>query len=204
MKKQITYKRAGDGFQCDVFREDGFTFSVYFRNEPSPRKYKRMGLSDLHACTMALFDAVEDTHTRIWMDNLYVSSLFCRAAYGHNKKVLVAGVARVSRGVPKVVMQHVEKDKKKPLALKGTLRATVLEGDNRCSQLVACSFYDSKPVYFISMVAESIDGITKERKVFDKDEQVVTPMEFSRLHMTDDNNNNMYKVDIANQLRNYY
>ena len=204
MKKRITYKRAGDGFQCDALCENGFTFSVFFRNEPSPRKYKRMGFSDLHARVMALFDAITDAHTRIWMDNLYVSSLFCRAAYCHDKKILVAGVARASRGVPKVVMQHIEKDKKKALALKGTVKAAVLEGDNRCPQLVACSFYDSKPVHFISMIADSIEWITKERTVFDKDDQVVTAMEFLRLNMTDDYNNNMHEVDIADQLRNNY
>jgi len=204
MKKRITYKRAGDGFQCDALCENGFTYSVFFRNEPSPRKYKRMGFSDLHARTMALFDSIEDAYTRIWMDNLYVSSLFCRGAYQHDKKVLVAGVARKSRGVPKVVIQREEKDPKKALALKGTVKAALLEGDSRCPQLVACSFYDSKPVHFISMVAESIEWLTKERKVFDKDEQIVTAIEFLRLNMTDDYNNNMHEVDIADQLRNNY
>jgi len=80
----------------------------------------------------------------------------------------------------------------------------VLQGDRNCPDLVACSFYDSKPVHFISMVAESLEWITKTRAVFDKEEQTMTALDFLRLNVTDECNNNMHEVDIADQLRNNY
>ena len=48
-KMRITYKKEGDGFQCDALCDDGFTFSVFFRNEKAPSKYTKKGLSPLHA-----------------------------------------------------------------------------------------------------------------------------------------------------------
>ena len=38
-KRMITYKRAGDGFQCDALYENGFTYQFYFRNHPDSLKY---------------------------------------------------------------------------------------------------------------------------------------------------------------------
>ena len=32
----ITYKKEGDGFQCDALCDDGYTFTFYFRHEPPP------------------------------------------------------------------------------------------------------------------------------------------------------------------------
>jgi hypothetical protein len=51
-KLRMSYKKEGDGFQCDALCDDGFTFSIYFRNEPTPRKYTSQGLSPLHAAKM--------------------------------------------------------------------------------------------------------------------------------------------------------
>ena len=114
MKQRIKFKRASDGFMCDALCESGFTYQVYFQNEPSPRKCKRMGLSDLHARVMALFDSLDDCYTRIWMDNLYVSAKFCRSSYNHDKKLLVAGVARLgSKGVPRHIIQREPKEPKR-------------------------------------------------------------------------------------------
>ena len=47
-KKRITYKTAGDGFQCDALCESGFTYQFYFRNDPAPPKYLKKKLSPLH------------------------------------------------------------------------------------------------------------------------------------------------------------
>ena len=37
-KLRITYKKEGDGFQCDALCQDGYTFTFYFRNQPVPKK----------------------------------------------------------------------------------------------------------------------------------------------------------------------
>ena len=73
-KLRITYKAEGDGFQCDALCDDGVTFCVFFRNENPPQKYIKMGMSPLHARVMWLFDKLLEKHTRIWMDNLYISA----------------------------------------------------------------------------------------------------------------------------------
>ena len=69
-KLRTTYKKEGDGFQCDAFCQDGYTFTFYFRNQPAPKKYLDQGLSPLHSRAMAMFDYIRDEHHQCRMDNL--------------------------------------------------------------------------------------------------------------------------------------
>ena len=55
-KLRIIYKKEGDGFQCDCIAEDGYTFTLYFRNQPAPKKWLEKGYSTLHSRCMTLFD----------------------------------------------------------------------------------------------------------------------------------------------------
>ena len=48
-KMRITYKKEGDGFQCDCICDNGYTFTFYFRNQPAPKRWLDQGLSPLHA-----------------------------------------------------------------------------------------------------------------------------------------------------------
>ena len=50
------------------------------------------------------------------------------------------------------------------LRTRGTVKACVLTGDSSCPGLVAASFYDSKPVYFVSNACEKVEWKKKERK----------------------------------------
>ena len=88
-KRRITYKRAGDGFQCDALCENGFTYQFYFRNHPAPPKYLKMKLSPLHSRVMALFDSLTDRNHICAMDNLYNSDNFCRVSFTHENMVMV-------------------------------------------------------------------------------------------------------------------
>ena len=163
-KLRITYKNEGDGFQCDVQCQDGFTFSFYFRNQPAPRKYLAEGLSPLHARCMALFDMLENKFHRIGLDNLYNSAKFARAAYLHLRKVCVSRVTRKGmRGLPVCVVQHEETNKKEQMKVRGTVKAAVLMGDAECPNLVATSVYDTKPVHFLLMTCISIKWVEKSR-----------------------------------------
>ena len=113
-KRRITYKRAGDGFQCDALCENGFTYQFYFRNHPAPPKYLKMKLSPPHSRVMALFDSLTDRNHICAMDNLYNSATFCRVSFTHEKRVMVHGVARKGmRGVPSSVIQQEVLNKKK-------------------------------------------------------------------------------------------
>ena len=80
----------------------------------------------------------------------------------------------------------------------------MLRGDGQCPNLVATSVYDTKPVHFLSMSAESIKWIKKKRDVYDKVKKGIVNAEFLRLNINDDYNSQMGHVDVADQLRNYY
>jgi len=79
-----------------------------------------------------------------------------------------------------------------------------LEGDVECPDLLAIMFYDSKPVHFLSTVAESIMWIRKERRVWSTSRGENTMVKFLRLDVTDNYNNNMGSVDLADQYQNHY
>ena len=203
-KRRITYKDEGDGFQCDALAQDGWTHQVYFRNEPAPAQYLRMGLSPLHARVMWLFDCVQHKWHVCGLDNLYNSAKFCRTSYVQNK-VLINGVTRVGgRGLPSSVLQQPITNKKEQMAARGTVKAAVLKGDAECPNLVATSVYDTKPVHFLSTVCESIKWIVKERPVFNVDSGRVEKIWFLRLNVNDFYNHAMGNVDVSDQLRNTY
>ena len=49
MKLRISYKREGDGFQCDALCDEGYTFAFFFRHGDAPsigRQYDHLELSD--------------------------------------------------------------------------------------------------------------------------------------------------------------
>ena len=204
-KRRITYKAEGDGFQADALCDAGFTYQVFMRNDPAPKKYTRLGLSPLHSRVMALFDSVEDIHHECWMDNLYNSAAFCKKAFQHPKKVLVSGVTRRGmRGIPKCVQQEVVESKKGQREVRGTVKAAVLRGDDDCPSLVAASGYDAKPVHFLSMSCTSLHWRINKKSVYNVDTGESEPLEFLRLNTIHDYNQKMGGVDIADQLRGTY
>ena len=50
----------------------------------------------------------------------------------------------------------------------GTVKASILVGDSKCSGIVTLSFYDSDSVYFISNACEKIEWTQKNRKLWHK------------------------------------
>jgi hypothetical protein len=202
-KIRITFKRAGDGFMCDALCDDGFTYSIYFRNEPPPPNYTAMGLSPLYARVMWLFDQLKDHGHRCRVDNLYMSCTFAKFCYNHDNKILLEGVARKGRGIPQVVVQE-EVKRSIEATTRGTVKAAVLEGDPNCPNLVAVSVYDTKPVHFITMVSECIEWVTKSRKVWNAAIQSLVSVEFLRLNVNNNYNGEMNDVDISDHLRKIY
>ena len=70
--------------------------------------------------------------------------------------------------------------------------------------LVAMSYYDQKPVHFLSTISESIKWIQCEKPVFSVETGQVENMEFLHLNINDNYKYNMGGCDIVDQLRNYY
>lgn len=203
-KLWINYKKEGDGFHCDALCDAGFTFSVFFRNKLPPAHYTRAGYSPLHARSLWLFDRLQDKLHHCWVDNLYMSAKFAKAAFNGRNKVMTAGVTRtVDRGVPQCVIQDVV-DKKIVTTTRGTINAAVLEGDKDCPQLVSMSIYDTKPVHFISLVAESVQWVKKQRCVWNKVNNRMEMITLLQVNVNNDYNFKMNAVDIADQLRNNY
>ena len=84
------------------------------------------------------------------------------------------------------------------------MKAAVLEGDHKVPNLVAVSYYDQKPVHFLSTICESIKWIQCEKPVFCIETEKVENMKFLHLNINDDYNHVMGCCDIVDQLRNYY
>ena len=156
-KLRITYKKEGNGLQCEALYDDGYTFTFYFRHDSPPEKYTAIGLSPLHARVMYLFDSYEDEYHICGVDHLYVSAKFCKDTFNHNKKINLHGVTRKSgRGIPEYVLQEEVSNKKYQEKVRGTVRAAELIGDKYCPSLIAVSVYDTKQVHFLTMATERI------------------------------------------------
>ena len=204
-KLHITYKAEGDGFQCDALCESGFMWTFHFRNQPAPRNWTRKGYSPLHARILAMFDQLETEHHNCWFDNLYLSARFAKAAITHKNKIQISGpTCKSGRGLPKCVVQEEKPGPADVCAVQETVKGAVLEGDSGIPDLLAMSYYDQKPVHFLSTICESIKWIQCEKPVYCVEMDQVEKLKFLCLNINNDYNHDMGGVDIADQLWNYY
>ena len=167
-KQRVTYKKAGDGFLIDSICEDGYTMNFYPRNLPPPKYWIDKGYSLAHSRILFMLDALKDKHHTCGMDNLFISTKFVRGAFSEcRSKVMAHGVCCTSgRGLPSCVIQeNVNQNEVLANLAQGTTKAAVLKGDSNCENLVAFSVYDSKPVHFLTMVAD--------RQVWEKNMKIV-------------------------------
>jgi hypothetical protein len=103
-----------------------------------------------------------------------------------------------------IVASSMDVYQRQQMAVRGTVKAAMLKGDKDCPDLLAVSIYDTKPVHFISMVAEKIDWLKKSRSVYDPDQSKMVALNYLRLNMIDEYNMDMGHVDLADQLRGNY
>ena len=206
LKLRITYKKEGDGFQCDAICDRGYTYAFWFRHGDPPKlpsMYDDLKLSPTATRVVWLALQLPNQWTRIFMDNLFNSRKLYAALY--RAKALAHGVVRTSgRGFPPSIKQDEEKNVKRAEELKGTTKAAVLKNSADTPHLLAVSVYDTKPVHLMSTVSESVKWTVKTKRVWSKDESAMTMMRFLRLNLIDDYNSNMNSTDIADQLRNTY
>jgi hypothetical protein len=160
LKLRISYKKEGDGFQCDAVCDDGYTFSFFFSHgdaPPLPKKFKEK-IPDLSPTAMRvvwLALRLPNMWSRIYMDNLFNSRKLFTALY--MAKALAHGVARTTgRGLPPLVRQLEEKNVKEAQKVRGCTAAERLVNSLDCPDLFACSVYDTKPVHMLSTVKESM------------------------------------------------
>jgi len=179
-KMRISYKKEGDGFQCDAICCDGFTYSFFMRNMPAHKKYLDKGLSPLHARCLFLPDQLKDEHHVCGVDNLYTSARFSCEAFTGKNKVLCHGVARKSgRGVPKCVIQEEPKKKTQQDQMRGTTKAVVLTDDPKSQDFVALVFMTLSQFSSYQWHALVSSGLKKGKRFSRKRQAVMLAWPFS-------------------------
>ena len=111
-----------------------------------------------------MYDCLEDKFHRARFDNLYMAAKFGLNSFWHEKKVMVEGVCRTgARGIPSGVLQAEVTGKDRINAVKGTVKAALLENcaPLETCPLVAVSVYDTKPVHFCLCVARNSNGLKR-------------------------------------------
>jgi hypothetical protein len=206
MKLCISYKREGDGFQCDAICDGGYTNSFYFCHGPPPNvgeQYKHFELSPTARQVVWLASRLPNQWTRIYRDNLFnLQKLFTAL---HIAEALAHGVACTNRRrVPPLIIQKEEKNKDRAEKLRGMTMAAKLHNSDACPDLFVVFVYNTKPVHILSTAADCVEWIVKEKKVWSDRLQKKALMKYLWLNVIDDYNNNMNLTDIADQLRGSY
>ena len=133
---------------------------------------------------MSLFESLADKFHLCGMDNLYTSAHFCKAAYQHEKKVLIHGVARKGGlGVPKSVLQEEVLNRNQQTLVQGRVKAAELTNGSKIAGIVVVSVYDTKPVHFLTTCCEKVQWKSQTRKIWDKASKKLVPLEFLRLNV---------------------
>ena len=143
-KQRINYKKVGDGFLLDALSSDGYTFSWYFCNQLAPKTWIDKGLSPLHSRVMSLLQQLpkNTANYRCGMDNLFISPKFAKVCMNDSgRRVMIHGVCRKSRGIPKCIIQQEVTRKEDLLQCKNTVKAAVLENDSKCKMLAIAPFH---------------------------------------------------------------
>ena len=124
----INYKAEGDGFQCDSVCADGYTYSLYFRNQPAPKLLLDLVMSLLHSIVHSLWDQIPSKNYTCAIDNLYMSRKFCRSAWRSKQHLMKYGVARSDNlGVPRCIEKSAVTKKFELDKVRGTLKVAHLK-----------------------------------------------------------------------------
>ena len=130
-----------------------------------------------------------------------------QAAYAEikYKKMVHGAFCQKFRGLTNFVVQEdYTKYRKKADIMRGKTKDDVSEGDVYCPGIVASSVYDTKPVHFLSMVAEKLVCNINEKDIYDKENNKKVRIQFYRTEMNFFNNNYMNSVHVFDQLHNSY
>jgi hypothetical protein len=76
MKLRISYKREGDGFQCDAICDRGYTYSFWFRHGNPPDlgpEFKHLKLSPTARRVIWLALQLPNSWSHVFMDKLFNS-----------------------------------------------------------------------------------------------------------------------------------
>ena len=151
-----------------------------------------------------MFDQLETEHHNCWFDNLYLPARFVKAAITQEQDSNLRSDSQEWQGSPKICCARRKNKSNRCACSSGTVKGAVLEVDSEIPDLVAMSYYDQKPVHFLSTICESIKWIQCEKPVYCVEPDQVETLKFLHLNINNDYNHDMGGVDIADQLGNYY
>jgi hypothetical protein len=198
------YKRIGDGIQADYIADDGYTYNLYFRNEPVSQNWLDAGFCPMHAQLLHMFSNLREDGHWCKMDNLFNSVNLARAAYSLSTRVLIHGVIRKSgQGVPPSTIQEELKEKRVEAA-RGTLKVTVMKGDSKSSNLVIASNYDQKPFYMLSHSTPNVKWVTCTKLIWSLTLMASIIYRFLRWNLSNEYNFEMNDNDVMDQYRLVY
>ena len=107
----------------------------------------------------------------------------------HKNTIRISGpTCKSGRSLPKCVVQEEKTSPADVRAVWGTVKGVVLEGDSEIPDLVAVSYYDQKPVHFLSTICESIKWIQCEKPVYCVEMDQVEKLKFLCLNINNDYN----------------
>ena len=87
------------------------------------------------------------------------------------------------RGLPKCVLKEEKTSPAEICAVHGMVKAAVLVGDEEVPDLVTVSYYDQKPVHFLSTICESIKWIECQKEVYCVEIEHVEMMKFFHIYI---------------------
>uniref|UniRef100_A0A7S1B3Y6 Uncharacterized protein n=1 Tax=Corethron hystrix TaxID=216773 RepID=A0A7S1B3Y6_9STRA len=138
------------------------------------------------------------------MDNLYISEKMLLFVFMLCKH-LVHRVCQVEgQEVPSVLLQELKTKIEEVFCNRGTLKCAALDGAQKMISIVSSLLYNMKHFYMMSMVYSEVKWKKLYRIVFDKLSHKKIEVLFCHLNFTDEYNAKMGKVNIGDQLQNYY
>ena len=155
----------------------------------------------MHAHLLHMFCNLPDVGHQTYTDNLFVSVNLAREAFMCPTKVKIHGVIwKSGHGVPQCVIQEELLSGEKADVARGAVRAAVLEGDFKSSNLVMASIYDQKPFYLLSHTTSEITWVQISKKIHSQQLRQTVNYNFLWFNMLHEYNYQMNDYDVADQL----
>ena len=83
--------------------------------------------------------------------------------------------------IPTSILHFEQQSIKYQIKFRGTVKASLLEGDTACPNLVAYSIYDTNPVNYLSMVCDTLKWAVMKKPCFNVETGMGLPPLHSRV-----------------------
>mmetsp|Transcript_5063 Transcript_5063/g.5753 ORF Transcript_5063/g.5753 Transcript_5063/m.5753 type:complete len:141 (+) Transcript_5063:1612-2034(+) len=134
-----------------------------------------------------------------------MSALFALRSLNLPNNVKIHGGTRpLLKGIPLFVHQDKNVCEKRSEEAKGTSKVAKLVRDAKCKDILAISYYGSKPIYLLSTVVDEVKWDENQKRVYSKALNKLVNARFLCPNFINVYNSNMNSVNHADQLRQNY